>query len=200
MSRFQRNSHLSRWRRCILAANSEAFVRPATAILIVSFLCAGCAPKRVQVTPRAPDWGTVENLNPGQLVEIESRQGVQTIGKVSRATASELHVAGESGRTIVARREDIRQVAVIFEGKSDSIRNGALIGALIGAGYASGVLIYLAGGDDSQGGGRAAASVVVGAAIGAGIGALIDKARSRQVKQVIYRVGEQERSSSRNTR
>jgi hypothetical protein len=158
----------------------------------VSLLFGACAPKRVQVTPRvpAPDWGAVENLKAGQLVEIESHEGVQTIGKVSQATASELHVVGESGGTRVARRADVLQVAVIVEGKSDSLRNGALIGALIGVGYATGVLVYLAGGDDGQGGGSAAASVLAGAAIGGGIGALVDGARSRPVTQVIYRASD----------
>lgn len=164
-------------------------------VLTLSLLFAGCASKRVQVTPRAPapDWGAVERLKAGQLVEIESHRGAQTIGKVSQVTASELHVVGESGGTSVARRADVRQVAVIVEGKSDSLRNGALIGAIIGVGYATGVLVYLAGGDDGQGGGSAAASVVAGAAIGGGIGALVDKARSRRVTQVIYRASNAER-------
>src|SRR5688572_23257726 len=101
--------------RC--AGKRKAILTPTAALLILSSLAAACAAKRVDVTPRGADWGVVETLDPGQLVEVESRQGVQAIGKVSEVTSSELHVVGAAGGTRVARRADIRQVSVVVEGK-----------------------------------------------------------------------------------
>jgi len=69
----------------------------------------------------------------------------------------------------------------------DSLRNGAVIGAAIGVGYVLGVLAYLAGG---EGGEPSSANWItgplIGAGLGAGVGALVDLARGGQKRLLIY--------------
>jgi glucokinase len=94
----------------------------------------------------------------------------------------ELTLITEAGARQLAERD----VARIRQRRSDSVQNGAIIGAAAGAGYGLAMLVLLASMDD--GGGPIPAGVVtgmvvftgLGAAAGAGIDALITR------RQVIY--------------
>lgn len=84
------------------------------------------------------------------------------------------------------KRPDIVRVRVARQDERDSLVNGALWGGAIGVGYVAGVAAYLAGGDDALSARGVTASLLFGGAVGAGVGALVDAARSRPVYDVVY--------------
>ena len=110
---------------------------------------------------------------------MTGREAEGRIGKLSR---DELTLVTKAG----ARQLGERDVARIRQRRSDSLQNGAIIGAAAGAGYGLAMLAFVATMND--GGGPIPIGVVtgmvvftgMGAAAGAGIDALIKR------RQVIY--------------
>ena len=144
-------------------------------------LCAGAT--RVEAQGVASSFHQLSVLvKPGDkitVVDVAGREAEGRIGTLSRDTLTLVTEAGP-------RQLGEADVAKIRQRRSDSLQNGAIIGAAAGAGYGLALLALAAALDD--GGGPIPLSVVtgmvvftgMGAAAGAGIDALIAR------RQVIY--------------
>ncbi|MBI4475537.1 MAG: hypothetical protein HY654_00095 [Acidobacteria bacterium] len=96
-------------------------------------------------------------------------------------------VTGGTGAQYVPR-DTIQRIQLVRVDRADSLKNGAIIGASVGAGYALGVLIYIAAGGE---GGEPASRYwvegpAIGAAIGAAAGVLVDRLKAGKQKVTIY--------------
>ncbi len=113
------------------------------------------------------------NKAAGQLIYVEDRAFRVTLMRCVRATGLELVAtgAGQVRRIVVA---DIRRVSIT----GDSVRNGALVGGLVGIG--PGVM----GCQGASGRCSVAASTVVGIGLFAGLGAWIDS--RREGRTILY--------------
>lgn len=144
-------------------------------------LCAGAA--RVDAQGIASSFDQLSVLvKPGDKISIVDVTGREAEGRIAKVSRDELTLLTDAG----ARRLRERDVTKIRQRRSDSLRNGAIIGAAAGAGYGLAMLALLA--STSDGGGPIPIGVVtgmgmltgIGAAAGAGIDALIAR------RQVIY--------------
>ena len=144
-------------------------------------LCAGAT--RVDAQGVASSFDQLSVLvKPGDKISIVDMTGREAEGRIGKLSRDELTLVTKAG----ARQLGERDVAKIRQRRSDSLQNGAIIGAAAGAGYGLAVLALLASMDD--GGGPIPIGVVtgmvvftgIGAAAGAGIDALIPR------RQVIY--------------
>ena len=121
-------------------------------------------------------------VKPGDKIGIVDITGQETEGRIGTLSRDELTLVTKTG----VRQLGEGDVAQIRQRRSDSLQNGAIIGAAAGAGYGLAMLAFLASTDD--GGGPIPIGVVtslvtltgIGAAAGAGIDALITR------RQVIY--------------
>ena len=144
-------------------------------------LCAGAARADAQAVASSFDQLSVL-VKPGDKVSIVDATGREAEGRIGRLSRDELTLLTRAG----ARQLREQDVARIRQRRSDSLQNGAIIGAAAGLGYGLAILALMASIDD--GGGPIPISVVtgmvvftgVGAAAGAGIDALITR------RQVIY--------------
>lgn len=153
-------------------------------VLSVILATEACASRAGQPLGHATTWSAVEQLDANRSVEVETRTDVVR-GIVIGVTSSSLHIRSSQG-TMDIKRPDIVRVRVARRDERDSLVNGVLWGGAIGVGYVSGVLVGLAGTDDAQSAGGVTAGLLFGGAVGAGIGALVDAARSRPVYDVVY--------------
>jgi hypothetical protein len=122
-------------------------------------------------------------LKPGDTVWVTDAQGREIRGKVIGLSPASLQLeAGGATRELAAEG-----VGVIKAQPKDSLRNGVLLGALIG--FAGGAVSCAANPqciDDEGGPGVTVGLALVGAAAGAGIGAAVDAA-VKGPKLVVYR-------------
>jgi hypothetical protein len=152
----------------------------------------GCATVQHQRT--SDGWQAVIQLKPGVTLDIQDL-GRQVRGTLVDVDQDRVRVQTEGGAIEDVRRANIRTIHVVSHSASDSLRNGFLVGAAIGIGYSLVVLSYLAsGGDDQPDGGAWVAMPIIGGLIGGGSGALIDGARRRPRRTLLYRA---ERRSTR---
>ena len=144
-------------------------------------LCAGVTRVNAQGVASSFDQLSVL-VKPGDKISIVDMTGREAEGRIGTLSRDELTLVTKAG----ARQLGERDVAKIRQRRSDSLQNGAIIGAAAGAGYGLAMLALLASMDD--GGGPIPIGVVtgmvvftgIGAAAGAGIDALITR------RQVIY--------------
>ena len=144
-------------------------------------VCAGAT--RVDAQSVASSFDQLSVLvKPGDKITIVDMTGREAEGRIGTLSRDQLTLVTKAG----TRQLGERDVAKIRQRRSDSLQNGAIIGAAAGAGYGVAVLTLLAATDD--GGGPIPIGVVtgmvvltgMGAAAGAGIDALITR------RQVIY--------------
>ena len=131
-------------------------------------------------------WDNLLRATRASALEVTRRDGVVVRGTFRSADTQTLVLDLPSGSTLTFAEADVARVVMITRGR-DSLRNGAVIGAAIGVGYVLGVLAYLAGG---EGGEPSSANWItgplIGAGLGAGVGALVDLARGGQKRLLIY--------------
>ena len=144
-------------------------------------LCAGTT--RVDAQGVASSFDQLSVLvKPGDKISIVDMTGREAEGRIGKLSRDELTLVTKAG----ARQLGQRDVAQIRQRRSDSLQNGAIIGAAAGAGYSLGMLALVA--SMADGGGPIPIGVVtgmvvftgMGAAAGAGTDALITR------RQVIY--------------
>jgi hypothetical protein len=118
--------------------------------------------------------GTFDQLRvlvkPGDTLTIVDNSGQRAQGKLLSLSASslELTVSG-------AKRQFLStEINTIEKRGPDSLKNGALIGLGIGAGFGAAALIAVAADDEFVDGGFVAVAAVLYAGIGAGIGTGVD--------------------------
>jgi hypothetical protein len=121
------------------------------------------------------DWQRVDGLAPGTSIVVKLKTGENRVGDFRRATADHLAIVvrpKEGGARTTEETLPKSQIVHVATG-ADPLLNGALIGAGIGTGLA--MWDYLI--DPSEPGNAAIFTVAigVGAAIGAGIDALVNK-------------------------
>lgn len=122
-------------------------------------------------------------VKPGDKITVVDLAGREAEGRIGMLSRDRLTLVTPAGSRELVEVD----VAQIRQRRGDSLQNGAIIGAAAGAGYGLAVLALLA--STSDGGGPIPAGVVtgmvaftgIGAAVGAGIDALITR------RQVIYR-------------
>lgn len=122
-------------------------------------------------------------VKPGDKITVVDLAGREAEGRIGMLSRDRLRLVTPAGPWELGEVD----VAQIRQRRSDSLQNGAIIGAAAGAGYGLALLAIAASAND--GGGPIPAGVVtgmvvftgIGAAAGAGIDALIAR------KQVIYR-------------
>ncbi|SRR6266542_2746083 len=124
-------------------------------------------------------WAHLEAAR-GQIVSVESMSRTKTTGTLLQVEAQSLslNVAGAEVRV------DRAQVRRVTSERRDSVKNGFITGAVIGAGMAAGSSCYVR--DRKCGNGATAAFIAVGAAIWAAIGVAIDASISKRV--TLYQV------------
>ena len=114
-------------------------------------------------------------VKPGIIVYVRTTNGAELQGEFISATSRALTISPGGRSTSV----DVDHIAQIWK-RGDSLRNGAIIGAVIGVAGAIG-----GQSECSDCSGRVAAGIFLGAPIWAGIGALID--RQHVGRTLIYR-------------
>lgn len=134
-------------------------------------------------------WARVEQLSGGEHVEIRRVNGQVSEGVVAGVDAGAITVSAAEGTSSERLpKQDIRQVQVVRRDRADSKKNGAAIGALVGAVYVIAGLAYVAAnGDAGEPSSGAWATAPAGAAVGAGLGTLIDAAMKRPHRVTVYR-------------
>ena len=125
-------------------------------------------------------------VKPGDKITVVDTAGREAAGRIGQLTRDTLTLVTPAGaRELV--EADIEQIR---QRRRDSLRNGAIIGAVAAVACYSGLMVIAqAGGFGDTGGGLIVSSVIrggvlwagIGAAAGAGIDALIER------RQVIYR-------------
>lgn len=123
---------------------------------------------------QADHWHSVVTVKPGTKSVVTLKTGEKRIGNFRRATADELTIAVRPKKGEAPAREETLPKALVATVAlaADSMWNGALVGAGIGTGLA--MWDYLI--DPSEPGNAAIFAVAIGcgAAIGAGIDALVN--------------------------
>ena len=154
-----------------------------TSIVGAVFLLLGAAATRVDAQGTASSFDQLSVLvKPGDKITIVDVTGREAEGRIGKLSRDELTLITRAG----ARQLGERDVTTIRQRRTDSLQNGAIIGAAAGAGYGLAMLVFLASIDD--GGGPIPIGVVtgmvvctgIGAAAGAGVDAMITR------RQVIY--------------
>jgi len=105
-------------------------------------------------------------LKIGDTIWVTDAQGQEVKGKLSALSTDGLTLDAGGTKTLAAR-----DISIVRERRRDSLKNGAIIGAIPGA-----IFGLMGGGMADEGPGAAIGAVVVGAlgaAVGAGIDALI---------------------------
>jgi hypothetical protein len=148
---------------------------------VVLLLCAGGT--RVEAQSVASSFDQLSVLvKPGDKISVVDVTGREAEGRIETLSRDTLTLVSKAG----TRQLGEANVTKIRQRRSDSLQNGAIIGAAAGAGYGLALLALAASMDD--GGGPIPIGVVtgmvvftgIGAAAGAGIDALITP------RQVIY--------------
>jgi hypothetical protein len=151
----------------------------------VIFLLCGVCGTRVEAQDVASSFDQLAVLvKPGDKISVVDANGSAMEGRIETLSRDAITVLTPSG--LRALRED--DVTTIRQRRDDSLRNGAIIGAVAGTAYVATALAVLR---DRDGGGIIIPSAIVGiaaiAGIGAAAGAGIDALITR--RQVIYEKG-----------
>ena len=165
------------------------WVRLVASLLTVSLGCS-CGVRARAVAQPGPaahgSWADVVRLSPASALDVTRYNGAVTHGSLMSATPDELRLELASGEVLTLPASDVAAVVALTR-KGDRLHNGALIGAVVGVVYVLGVLAYLSsteGGEPSAG--NWVTGPLVGAGIGAAVGALIDRARKGTQKVLVY--------------
>jgi hypothetical protein len=164
------------------AFGSRAFVL-SLAVLAATSGCA--ATHRAAPAGHADPWKGALGVVTGREVEVILFTGDRVTGRL--ADVSDDGVTIRTGPTSVEHRERaaVSRVSLLQRGR-DSVRNGALIGAAIGVGYALGVAAYYSSEDDGLNPSKVGAMSIIAAGIGAGVGAMTDNLRQGTTRRTIY--------------
>lgn len=125
-------------------------------------------------------------LAPGQVVEVQEKSGNRVEGRVESSTATHIGLLPEREPARSIPWSDVRRVLSIRRERRDSVFNGVLFGAAGGAAYAGAVVAGQSSTSDAQGTGATVRAVALGAAMGAGVGVIVDLIRRRPERRVIY--------------
>jgi hypothetical protein len=112
-------------------------------------------------------------VDEGQQVTVTDRSGRETSGRLIRLAEDGVSLQVRDA-TLDWQLADIQRIQ---KREVDSLTNGVLIGAVIGAGTAGGLLVYPCT-HVAECGGEVAAFVALWGSVGAGLGALVDSMRA----------------------
>lgn len=150
---------------------------------VLAFLLLHASGPRVEAQQVASSFDQLAVLvKPGDTITVSDVTGRETRGRIEKLSSDVLILDTSAG----PRQLGELDVAAITQRRSDSLKNGAIIGAAAGTAYFVTILTILSG--TSDGGGPIVPAAIVGgvltvgmgAAAGAGIDALISR------RQVIY--------------
>ena len=140
--------------------------------LALTLTLAGVTPAAAQDASAKGNWAAVEALTAGEKLVVKTKNGERKTGRFDSANDLQL-VVTRDGRRVAYARDQIHLVQL---NRGTSRSKGALVGAAIGGG---GALAISGGIYDASDGDFVDAFVPVitlmGASIGAGIGALLGK-------------------------
>ena len=170
------------------AGQPTAVGRWVVSLVIVALVWPHYACATIQRHRTSDGWQGVTQLKPGVMLDIQDRGPRRVRGTLVHVDQDHVRIQTDSGATEDLKRATIRTVHLVSQSESDSLRNGFLIGAAIGAGYVLAILSYLrSGGDDRPTAGDWLSGPVIGGLIGGGAGGLIDATRKRPRRILIYR-------------
>jgi len=110
-------------------------------------------------------------VKPGDKVDVTGTDGTITKGKIESLTPSALRIATKTGIRDFSQKDAL----MIQQKRGDSLGNGAVIGAVSGAGFAGLALVAICSSEGCDGeGGFVAGSIALYTGLGAGIGVGID--------------------------
>jgi hypothetical protein len=132
------------------------------AVLATTFLNAAIVPGR---------WEKVEALEEGYPITVKLASGERIKAAYVGFTDEALVLKRDSGRELVVPKAAVLTVTSQERNSNDGLRNGAIIGAAAGGGFALAVGLHLADGDDYR---VVAAYSALYAAIGMGVGVGVD--------------------------
>jgi hypothetical protein len=121
-------------------------------------------------------------VKPGDKIDVIGVDGIRTRGKIESLTPASLRLSTNGGFRDFAQKDALE----IKQKRSDSLANGALIGAVSAGGFLGVSAIVLCSGGECNSDGPQIAAVIltytgIGAAIGVGIDAMI------RHRQTIYK-------------
>lgn len=161
----------------------------AVGLMIAAQLQTGACALSARSGVAQGSWNRVMQLDVGAEVEIERWDRPDISGEVVGADPASLsvglHVGAPPQRIL---RTEIRRIRFVRADRSDSLKNGTLVGAAVGVGYVIGMLAYIAAGGEEGEPSTAQwfTGPLIGAAAGAGIGAWIDSARAGKRKETVF--------------
>jgi hypothetical protein len=121
-------------------------------------------------------------VKPGDKIDVIGVDGIRTRGKIETLTPDSLRLSTKGGFRDFPQKDALE----IKQKRSDSLANGALIGAVSGGGIMGAAAIALcSGGECDVNGGQIAGVIMAYAGIGAAIGVGIDAIFKHH--QTIYR-------------
>ncbi len=123
-------------------------------------------------------------LKPGDTIWVTDAQGREIKGRITSLAPDTLGLDARGATTLPAD-----QVRVVENRRHDSLKNGTLIGLVVGLGASWGVVAAICAneGCELDAGGAVLGSLIYGG-IGAGIGAGVDAAIPGR-RQIVYRAG-----------
>jgi hypothetical protein len=155
-------------------------VKHLTIGVVCVFLCAGGTSVEAQAVASSFEQLAVL-VKPGDKITVVDAAGQETSGRIGKLSSDALILTTSTG----SRQLGLVDVAAITQRRDDSLKNGAIIGAVAGAAYFVTAAVALAGTDDTDViVPTAIAGGVLFAGLGAAAGAGIDALFSR--RQVIY--------------
>jgi hypothetical protein len=115
---------------------------------------------------------------PGETLSVTDATGREVTGRLAELTSAALTLELDGG----ARTWEVADVRRVRQRHGDSLLNGTLIGAGVGAGLIGTAIVVECSRDDTTCDGFAALAFAIYTAAGAGVGALVDAAiRGRRV-------------------
>ena len=156
-------------------------MKPVRLAILISLCAAASASAQTGDASTAEFWDAFGRNHAPRAVIVIDEAGIETKGRLVLQTADQLTLAVDDGRHHTFLRS---RVAAVYQ-SGDSVKNGAAIGFVIGAGW--GLLTRPDLGCSNaqstkqrqcttkENVGFAAINSIMGAGVGAGIGALVDK-------------------------
>jgi len=160
--------------------------RYSAVILAVAFWSAIPGPSQV-LAQQVSSFEQLQLLvKPGDKIEVFGTDGKSAKGKIENLTPTSLRLAIKGSLRDYAQKDAL----LIKQKRSDSLANGAIIGAVAGGGLAGGIVIAYCSEEGCNGdGAQITAAVLVYAGLGAAIGVGVDAIFKHW--QTIYKLPEQ---------
>jgi small nuclear ribonucleoprotein (snRNP)-like protein len=158
----------------------------ALIIVILSLLANSATAYARQASDLSRQWAAVRALPSGDKVSVRLKDGKKVEGTLRSVSDTMLTVDRGSSSTDLHRDSIAKVYQVIQKSRGKSVAKGALIGAGIGFGAGAGVAFAAGNYEDLETAELVGILGGLGAAIGAGLGALFSSFGKKQEQVLVY--------------